>query len=956
MASESVSAFSEIDPRLYEAAARRGIREPTEIQQLAIPVLRSDADALLLSPTGTGKTEAALLPLLSRRLHEPSPAISILYVTPLRALNRDLEQRLVSLVREVGLTASVRHGDTPSAARLAQSRHPPDLLLTTPETLQVLLVGRHLRAALAHVRTVVVDEVHELVGSDRGAQLALTLERLDALTGRKVRRIGLSATVGNPEEVARFLSPLPRSVEVRVARQRRALELSARRPEEGRPPLDSALVSELKADAVLLGGLREVEAEIRAHRTTLVFVNTRPTAEGLAARLNRLAPDLAVAVHHGSLSREVREEAERLFREGQLRALVATSSLELGIDIGAIDHVVQFGSPHQVGRLVQRVGRSGHRLGQTIHGTVLSLDDADLEEAAVLARRADLGQIEPVRWRTRNRLAAAQQIVASLRAEGNVDRKWLVATLGAAEPVRELSEADWSGLITYLDGLGLARPEGDRLGPGRGTLHRFYSSLSLIPDERTYRLRDIATRRLIGTLDERFVLTQILAQPEEIFLLHGRTWKVVEYREGELLVETVQEIGQEPRWAGEDLPVPFDVAQEIGRLRRDGGYDRYPLRPVDATRLEERRTRASAAGPLASDRTVTVTSHGRLVVYGSCFGTRTNETLALATAGLLTARLGSRVEVAAVEPTWFVLELPVAVDAATLVDAVRIAPDSLRPLLERLVPSGLDYRWVFLAVARKLGVVPESADPRDLRGLEPLLVASQSNPLGEEVLDKTLHDRYDVDHATVVLERVGAGQIEVVAAPPTALSDEPLARLEWRSVPDLPPPTLLKAVRDRLEKEALVLVCLRCGFVRTTTPGRYRAEGGSRCLLCHGSLSAVLSPRRTEEIDRLVRYAKRKWSPSARSATATAAKRPSKRTRRERPLPPETENLVRTSYTSAELLAHYGERALFALAARGVGPETARRLLMRLYRNDDAFFTEILRAERHYARTRAFWD
>ena len=956
MATSSLPTFPGIDPRLSEAAARRGIREPTEIQQLSLPVLATEADALLISPTGTGKTEAAILPLLSRLLRDPAPPTSLLYVTPLRALNRDLEHRLVALVREVGLTASVRHGDTPAAARTAQSRHPPDLLLTTPETLQVLLVGRHLRAALAHVKTVVVDEVHELVGSDRGAQLALTLERLDALTGRSIRRIGLSATVGNPSEVGRFLSPAPREIEVRAARQRRPLELTARRPADDRPPLDPALVQELKADPVLLGGLRAVEAEIRAHRTTLVFVNTRPTAEGLAARLNRLAPDLAVAVHHGSLSREVREEAERAFRDGKLRALVATSSLELGIDIGAVDHVVQFGSPHQVGRLVQRVGRSGHRLGQTIHGTVLALDDDDLEEAAVLARRADEGRIEPVVWRTRNRLAAAQQIVASLRAEGSVEAERLVSILRTAAPVRDLSEPDWSELIEYLAGLGLARREEGRLGPGRGTLSRFYASLSLIPDERTYRLRDIATRRLIGTLDERFVLTQILAQPEEIFLLHGRTWKVVEYRDGELLVETVQEIGQEPRWAGEDLPVPFDVAQEIGQLRREGGYSGYPLPLADQERLEARRVKAAGVGPIATDRTVTVTSHGRLVVYGSCFGTRTNETLALATAGLLTARLGARVEVAAIEPTWFVLELPIAVDPTTLVDAFRVDPDALASLIERLVPSGLDYRWVFLAVARKLGVVPESADPRDLRTLEPLLGASLSSPLGEEVLDKTLHDRFDVRHAKEVLERARSGAVEVVAAAPSSLSDEPIARLEWRSVPDLPPPTLLRAVRDRLEKEPLVLVCLRCGFLRTTTPGRYRAEGGSRCLLCHGALSAVLSPRREREIEALVRYAKRKWRPGVASTRRTDAVRPAGRVRRERPLAPQTESLVRAAYTSAELLAHYGERAMYAFAARGIGPETARRLLMRLYRDDDGFFTEILRAERHYARTRAFWD
>ncbi len=937
-----------IDPRLRDAVARRGVLEPTEIQRLAAPLLLSERDALLVAPTGTGKTEAALLPLLSLRLKDPSPAISTLYVTPLRALNRDLEHRLVALAHEVGLTLAVRHGDTPPSARLRQSHRPPDVLVTTPETLQLLLVGRRLRAALAHVRAVVVDEIHELVASDRGAQLGLTLERLDRLCGRAVRRVGLSATVGNSDEVARFLAPAPREVEVRTAAGRRDLELSAVRARSEGPPLDEQLVRELKADSTLVDGLRALEREIRAHRTTLVFVNTRPTAEGLAARLQRLAPDLAIAVHHGSLSREVREEAETAFREGKLRALVATSSLELGIDIGWVDHVVQFGSPHQVGRLVQRIGRSGHRVGRTIHGTVLSLDDDDLEEAAVLARRADAGLVEPLAWRTENRLAAAQQVVAELRAEGPVARTELAARLRRAASVAALSDAAWNELFDYLIQLSLARELDGRLAPGRGTLARFYASLSLIPDERTYRLRDLASRRLIGTLDERFVLTQILAQPEEIFLLHGRTWKVVEYRDGELLVEGVQELGLEPRWAGEDLPVPFDVAQEIGAWRREGFVAGYPIPPEDETRLRERRETARRLGALPTDHVVTVTSHGRLVTYGACFGTRTNATLAAAVAGLLTARLGSRVDVAAVEPTWFVLELPIAVEGATLVDAMRIDPATLGPLLERLVPHGLDYRWVFLNVARKLGVVPLSADPRDLRTLDPLIEASRTTPLGEEALDKTLHDRYDVPHAVQVLEGVRSGSIAVVVAPPSAFGDAPLERLRWREVPDVPPPTLLAAIRDRLSKEPLTLVCLRCGFARTTTPGRYREQGGSVCLLCRGSLSAVLSPRREGEVERLVRYARAK-----RRATK---REPARRGARPKRPPAIDPALVRSGYTTAELLAHHGERALLALAARGIGPETARRLLSRHFRDEAAFLTEILRAERAYARTRAFWD
>jgi ATP-dependent helicase Lhr and Lhr-like helicase len=947
MSPDESASSDRLDRRVLEAARQQGITEFTEIQRLAFPLLHTPSDALLISPTGSGKTEAALLPLLSRQLKDPSPGVSLLYVTPLRALNRDLEQRLVQLVREIGLTAAVRHGDTSAAQRLAQSRRPPDLLLTTPETLQLLLVGARLRESLRNLRAVIIDEVHELAPSDRGAQLALTLERLDAWVGHPVRRVGLSATVGNPEAVAEFLAPPPRQIEIRVVTQPRTIELLATLPEAGAPSLEPTLVHELKAEPILLAGLQQLEKEIRAHTTTLIFVNTRPTAEGLAARLIRMAPDLAIAVHHGSLSREVREEAERAFRAGELRALVATSSLELGIDIGGVDHVVQFGSPHQVGRLVQRIGRSGHRLDRTIHGTVLALDEEDLEESAVLARRARAGELEPIRWRTRNRLAVAQQVVAALRAGGSQDASTLFRTLRHAAVASELSDGEWFDLLHYLERLGLAREDSpDRIRPGRGTLDRFYATLSLIPDERTYRLRDIATRRLIGTLDERFVLTQILAQPQEIFLLHGRTWRVVEYRDQELLVETVSEIGQEPRWAGEDLPVPFDVAQEIGRLRREGDYERYPVPAFGRARLSAWREEGRAAGVIPDDRTITVTPQGRVVVYGACFGTRTNETLALGTAGVLTERLGARVEVLAVEPTWFVLELPIAVDPATLRDALAIEPLGLEGLMDRLVPTGLDYRWVFLSLARKLGILPSTADPRDLRMLEPLLQEAQMTPLGLEALEKTLHDRYDVEHARQVLERIRDGTIGIAPSAGSSWTDHPIGRLKWRVVLDIPPPTLLRAVQQRLVKEPLTLVCLRCGFVRTTTAEQYRKEGGSRCLLCHGSLSAVLSPRRTEEIDRLSRYEKRKWK---------AKERPKSR-RAPRDLPPGMESLVRSAYNSAELLANYGERALYCLAARGIGPDTARRLLMRLYRNDDDLLTEILRAERSYARTRAFWE
>jgi ATP-dependent Lhr-like helicase len=933
--------FTVLDPRLQSYLEKRGITTPTEIQRLSLDLLlESDHDALLVAPTGTGKTEAALLPLLSRRLGTPSPPTALLYISPLRALNRDLEQRLISLVEAAGLTAGVRHGDTPASERLRQSGHPRDLLITTPETLQLLLVGTRLRESLRGLTAVIVDEVHELFPSDRGAQLAVTLERLDSFVGRPVRRIGLSATVGNPEEVARFLSPKPRRVETRIAKEPKDLQIEVRWPQSPPEPGDPALEGEIRVDAHYLAALREVEQAVRAHNTTLVFVNTRPTAEGLAARLHRLAPDLPLAVHHGSLSREVREDAEREFRAGKLRALVATSSLELGIDVGAVDLVLQFGSPRQATRLLQRVGRAGHRLDRTSNGIVVAQDDEDLEEAAVLARRALAGEVEPTTWRTRNRLAAAQQILGTLRAEGTVDPKEIGHRLRHAAALHDLTDGDWRDLANYLESLGLVRHSEGRLRSGRGTLSRFYSTLSLIPEERTYRLRDIGTRNIIGTLDERFVMTQVIGQPDLVFLLHGTPWRVVEFRDGEMLVEAAAEFGQEPRWVGEELPVPFEAAQEVGRLRREGDYSGYPLTPGALTRLEERLRKGSESVHFATDRKVVLQTHGRLVTVSACFGSRTNTTLSLVMSGLLAARLGARVEVLDVEPTWFVLGLPAALDSEALRQSLSIPPDHLETLLDRLVPSSLEYRWIFITVARKLGVLPASADARDLRIVDSLMEQSRTTPLGDEALDKTLHDRHDLPHARQVLERIRDHVIDVVTAPADRWSDRILESLKWQFLPDIPPPTLLKAIRDRLQNEELTLVCLRCGFTRTTTPARSATDGSRSCRLCHGTLSAVLSPRRTEEIAAISKYAreKRKGTPKRKGPSAGLTAR------------------LRAAYTSAELLATYGERALLCLAGRGIGPDTARRLLARHYRDEDALLAEILRAERSYARTRAFWD
>ena len=369
----------DLHPDVLHLAQLKGFAEFTEVQKKAFPKVLEKKDVLLIAPTGFGKTEAALLPILSNLYEEKGQSgVRVLYITPLRALNRDMLSRLEFYCGQLGLRLGVRHGDTSAYERTKQKAQPPDVLITTPESLNALLVFG-MRDALKNVKFVVVDEVHELVYSKRGVSLSLALERLRLLTPFSV--IGLSATVSAPADVAAFLS---KSAEVVDCSHLRSLDLEAVRPRKGAsvPGLSPETSARLGA----------IEALVRSHQKSLIFVNTRFLAEGLGALLRGILGE-DVAVHHSSLSREARMEVEDAFKNGTLKALVCTSSLELGMDIGQVDLVIQIGSPRQVSRLVQRVGRSGHRKHLTPKGVVLCNADIDFAEAQILVLPAHTLQL-----------------------------------------------------------------------------------------------------------------------------------------------------------------------------------------------------------------------------------------------------------------------------------------------------------------------------------------------------------------------------------------------------------------------------------------------------------------------------------------------------------------------------------------------------------------------------------
>ena len=345
------SVFQLLEKPVQTALAETGFTEPTLPQKMAFPHILSGKNVLLIAPTGTGKTEAVLLPVFSKLLEkkeEETKGIQVIYITPLRALNRDMLKRLTFWSQRLGISVEVRHGDTEMKVRRKQAIKPPQMLVTTPETLQAILPGSQMRKHLASVEYVIIDEVHDLAESKRGAQLTIALERLFEVTEKEFQRIGLSATVGNPEEVAKFIAGTKREITIVQAITTKNYQYHVEFPVP--TETDYELAGKLETSPEAAARIRRLTELIDTHKSTLIFVNSRTIAEMLGHRFGQLNRS-DVAVHHGSLSKEERISVEDQFKAGEIRAIICTSTLELGIDIGNVDLTVQYMSPRQVSSL-----------------------------------------------------------------------------------------------------------------------------------------------------------------------------------------------------------------------------------------------------------------------------------------------------------------------------------------------------------------------------------------------------------------------------------------------------------------------------------------------------------------------------------------------------------------------------------------------------------------------------
>ncbi|MHC1636120.1 MAG: DEAD/DEAH box helicase, partial [Candidatus Methanospirareceae archaeon] len=660
-----MNSFSLLRPRIQEVLKEIFV-SPTKPQELAIPCILEGKDVLIIAPTGSGKTEAAILPVFhkileykSKNVLEERKGIFAIYITPLRALNRDLLSRLEKWCAELDIRIQVRHGDTARYERRKQALKPPDILITTPETIQAILPGERMRKNLKTVKHVIIDEVHELVGSKRGAQLSLALSRIAAISGN-FQRICLSATVGNPEEVAKYFSG-EKEVEIINIFSPKTLELKIISPEVTKQ--DEIKGKELSVEPDVISHIEAIREELKRNKSSLIFVNTRRAAEMIGSLMKKMGIDL-IEVHHGSLSKEARIEAEEKLKSGEIKGLICTSSMELGIDIGSIDMVIQYASPRQVTKIVQRVGRASHFIENTSRGKIIALSGDDIAESLIIAKRAKFGEIERIRLKERSLDVLANQICGILLDFGYISFEKLHTLVKSAHPFRNISLEDIKRVAEQLEKEGLVRREEGGLSRSRSTRMYYYDNLSMIPDERKYEVYDIVTSKKICALDETFVMK--FASPEALFVAKGEIWKIVDIEPDKIKVEPCSDKkGEIPNWEGEEIPVPFEVAQEVGALRdrialeissrREEEIEEEILKDLNLGGEEVKgcvrkvirciKEQIEAGYPVPTDKHVVieVVEGGKEVIINACFGHLVNEALGRLFTSLLGAKLGTDV-------------------------------------------------------------------------------------------------------------------------------------------------------------------------------------------------------------------------------------------------------------------------------------------------------------------------
>ncbi|NIM44852.1 MAG: DEAD/DEAH box helicase [Nitrososphaeria archaeon] len=1097
------SIFDTLSKPLQRLLSKSGFAEPTIPQTKTIPIILSGRNVLLIAPTGTGKTEAAFLPILQMLLSQPrSMGIKIVYVSPLRALNRDLLDRLEWWCKRLDFRISVRHGDTEVRERRKQALSPPDILVTTPETLQILLNGRRFSQHLATTQWVIVDEVHELVDNKRGTQLSLSLERLRWISGKDFQIVGLSATIGSPKEVAQFLVGVGRSCEVVDVSVVRETQLDVIHPIPTRQ--DHRLATQLYTFPEVAARLRAMRDLIERHGSTLLFTNTRPMAEILASRFRIWDMDFPVSIHHGSLSSYSRVRTEEGLKRGELKGVICvsgdsrvllsdgqwkpieklaacngpliisslskshkirsaiarlvrktgmsqliqittktgfslkctpdhglltvdkhgelkwllardlcpglpvaiagylqnkqipikeksnsdifwdnicdtkeineeepvydvfdvnptsnfivngfithncTSSLELGIDVGSVDLCIQYNSPRQVTRLLQRAGRSGHQVGGLAKGVVVVQDPDDALESIVIVGRAYRSELESVSIPEKPLDVLMHELAGMMVYQ----RRWKISEAHEiakrAYPFRDLTREDVEAVLSYMEGFiqklaWFSREEDVFSRPMRyKRLFKYYfDNLSMIPYVKQYLVINEAKNLPVGTLDESFIAQY--GNPGVKFIMGGSVWKIIQiFRDGVYVKSDTDAVGAIPSWVGEEIPVPYSVAQEVGKIRRrveEGVRESHSLYRISEALAEEFQVdgrvvkdaigdsyeQARVGIPLPCDERITVEKWKDLIIVHTHYGTLINRTLSRYIGSWISETLGETLSV--FDDPYRVFLRSKHLSSEEVVDVFKsgITEDFNRVVKDTILQDRY-FRWRLVQVARRMGSLVKEAE-LDSSVVDQLVKGLRGTIVYEEAFKEVIFKDLDLRGTIGVLKRMAEGEIELVS-----LGDReepsPIMKtcLRWRSIrlePVSPKRLRVLAIasaKARILSEVRTFICVDCQ--RMIEEKRiHDLEDRPKCSYC-GSTSIGMVEDRPQEIYRILEMLDR--------------------------LPKRSKGFKtwRKVMETSKLISRFGKPAAVALALDAITLEKAADILERERRLTGRFFELVMEAEK----------
>lgn len=903
----------------------------TKIQKLSFPVLDAGHNALIVAPTGAGKTEAAILPMLNAIANaKDKNGIKMLYITPLRALNRDMLIRMEKLCSQFAISMSIRHGDTTNKERARQIKKPPEVLITTPETLQSILPTKYLGVALYNLKYVVIDEIHELYSNKRGAQLSIALERLEE-KAHAFQRVGLSATVGNSNTISKFLCG-DRHCEIVDSGEIKKTEISVIYPSKPKRTYKD-FMEKFGLDQPSVARLEAITEEIKNGESTLVFANTRQIVEALGSRLTYIEkekPFGGIGVHHSSIEKTERIKMESDFKTGAIKGLLATSSLELGIDIGSINKVIQYGSPRQALRLIQRVGRSGHSIHGKPIGKIIATGSMDCLEATAVTMNANDGKIENYRCQFGALDVLANQICGISLDKGSIKIKELCGIINRSYIYKGITESKIKTLLEFMSKQKMIGFDGTTVNSGNSTRMYYYEHLSVIPDTKRYLVKNIANNKIISSLDEKFVASRL--EEGSIFITKGLPWKVVSIDDDIIHSEPSTNIeGAVPDWSGEDIPVSLEVALRVSDiLGNQNTNESYPM--ADGESGSSIRELISLCGSYSlKSGKFTVEYHPDYIAIYTFLGTLANEALSRIMGNFLSVRFGRSVNIRS-SPYMVFIELNQKINIPELL--ISINPDTIESTIEDFLEKSEIFAYHFVYVAKLFGAIKREA--KLSKSLTKRLVAVfRGSPIYEEAKRELMRNFFDIGNLASFLKDIQSGRLK-----PSIIETDTITKLtkvimdsayytKELIMPLTPSNELLNSFVEYTTMKSIKLLCTYCGFYFTKKITDMQSQEKILCQNCSSPMVAVYSDELKAIIEKKKKGEKLNRNESKKLSEALG---------------------------EADLFASYGWKAAAALSTYGIGPRSAARALMMLRREDKLFYIDLIEAQKQFIKNKKYWS